>query len=109
MVVRKDLPTASLKDFIAYAKSNPGKLNYGSAGGGSATHLACVLFGQQAGVGHLVARVGVEIFLWTKLARIDEHAGHHHRRPLPGQTQKTGMTGMQRAHGGHKTDRLPAA
>jgi tripartite-type tricarboxylate transporter receptor subunit TctC len=50
MVVRKDLPTASLKDFIAYAKANPGKLNYGSAGGGSATHLACVLFGQQAGV-----------------------------------------------------------
>ena len=50
MVVRKDLPTASLKDFIAYAKTNPGKLNYGSAGGGSATHLACVLFGQQAGV-----------------------------------------------------------
>jgi tripartite-type tricarboxylate transporter receptor subunit TctC len=50
IVVKKDLPATNLKEFIAYAKANPGKLNYGSAGAGSATHLACVLFGQQAGV-----------------------------------------------------------
>ncbi|MDB5642083.1 MAG: tripartite tricarboxylate transporter family receptor [Hyphomicrobiales bacterium] len=50
IVVRKDLPATNLKEFIEFAKANPGKLNYGSAGGGSATHLACVLFGQQAGV-----------------------------------------------------------
>lgn len=50
IVVRKDLPPKDLKEFIAYARANPGKLNYGSAGAGSATHLACVLFGQQAGV-----------------------------------------------------------
>ena len=49
IVTRKDFPAKDLKEFIAYAKANPGKLNYGSAGAGSATHLACVLFGQQTG------------------------------------------------------------
>jgi len=39
-VVHPDLPVKNLKDFIAYAKARPGKLNYGSAGNGSAGHLA---------------------------------------------------------------------
>ena len=39
-VVHPDLPVKNLKEFIAYAKGQPGKLNYGSAGNGSAGHLA---------------------------------------------------------------------
>ena len=39
-VVRPDLPVKDLKEFIALAKSKPGTLNYGSAGNGSAGHLA---------------------------------------------------------------------
>jgi tripartite-type tricarboxylate transporter receptor subunit TctC len=39
-VVRADLPVKNLKEFIALAKSKPGALNYGSAGNGSAGHLA---------------------------------------------------------------------
>jgi tripartite-type tricarboxylate transporter receptor subunit TctC len=49
VVVRKDFPAKDLKSFIDYARANPTKINYGSAGAGSATHLACVLFGQQTG------------------------------------------------------------
>ena len=40
MLVRKDLPANNLPEFIDYAKKNPGKLSYGSAGMGSGTHFA---------------------------------------------------------------------
>jgi tripartite-type tricarboxylate transporter receptor subunit TctC len=49
VVVRKDFPAKDLKSLIGYAKANPNKINFGSAGAGSATHLACVLFAQQTG------------------------------------------------------------
>jgi tripartite-type tricarboxylate transporter receptor subunit TctC len=43
LTVRKDLPAKDLKEFVAYAKENQGKMQFGSAGAGSATHLGCVL------------------------------------------------------------------
>ncbi|MGB4060788.1 MAG: tripartite tricarboxylate transporter substrate binding protein [Burkholderiaceae bacterium] len=39
-VVHPDLPVKNLKEFVAYVKTKPGQLNYGSAGNGSAGHLA---------------------------------------------------------------------
>lgn len=39
-VIHPDLPAKNFKEFIAYAKANPGQLNYGSAGNASAGHLA---------------------------------------------------------------------
>ena len=50
LVTNKDLPANNLQEFIAYAKANKGKLNFGSAGTGSATHLGCVLFNSMAGI-----------------------------------------------------------
>jgi tripartite-type tricarboxylate transporter receptor subunit TctC len=50
LITRKDLPVNDLKEFIAYAKANQAKMQYGSAGAGSATHLGCVLLNYLIGV-----------------------------------------------------------
>jgi len=50
LITRKDLPVKDLKEFVAYAKANQAKMQYGSAGAGSATHLGCVLLNYLIGV-----------------------------------------------------------
>src|SRR5947209_11228081 len=50
LITRKDLPVSDLKEFVAYAKANQSKMQYGSAGAGSATHLGCVLLNYLIGV-----------------------------------------------------------
>jgi tripartite-type tricarboxylate transporter receptor subunit TctC len=49
LVVNKDLPITNLKELIAYAKANPNKLSYGSAGMGASNHLSGELFARQTG------------------------------------------------------------
>ena len=49
LIVRKDFPANTFEEFVAYAKANPGRLNYGSAGVGSAAHLGCVMLDQAMG------------------------------------------------------------
>ena len=44
------VPAGNLKDFIAYVKQNPGKLNYASQGNGSLAHVGTALFEQQTGI-----------------------------------------------------------
>jgi len=49
LITRPDMPVNNFKEFIAYAKANQTKMQYGSAGAGSATHLACVVLNSAMG------------------------------------------------------------
>jgi tripartite-type tricarboxylate transporter receptor subunit TctC len=50
LVVNPSFPAKTIPEFIAYAKANPRKINYGSAGVGSIVHMAAALFEVEAGV-----------------------------------------------------------
>ena len=50
LVTRKDLPVSDFKEFIAYTRANQSKMQYGSAGVGSGTHLPCTLLNAVMGV-----------------------------------------------------------
>jgi len=50
LTTRKDFPADTLPQFIAYAKANQAKMQFGSAGAGSATHMTCVLLNSAIGI-----------------------------------------------------------
>jgi tripartite-type tricarboxylate transporter receptor subunit TctC len=50
LLARKDLPADSLREFLAYAKTNQASMQFGSGGAGSASHLACVLLNTALGI-----------------------------------------------------------
>jgi tripartite-type tricarboxylate transporter receptor subunit TctC len=50
IAVHPSVPVNNLKEFIAYAKANPGKLNYASQGNGSVSHIGTEMFKQSTGV-----------------------------------------------------------
>ena len=73
VVVHPSVPAKTIPEFIAYAKANPGKINYGSAGPGTPQNIACELFKMMAGVDlvHVPYRGGAP-------ATTDLVAGHLH-------------------------------
>src|SRR3954470_20024089 len=50
MEIHPSVPAKTIAEFVAYAKQNPGKLNFGSAGTGGTVHLAGEMFRQMAGI-----------------------------------------------------------
>jgi len=70
--VHPDLPVKTLPEFIAYAKANPGKLNYGSGGSGTVVHLAMEMLRQKAGIDlvHVPYRGGTQTLLDLQSGRI---------------------------------------
>jgi tripartite-type tricarboxylate transporter receptor subunit TctC len=50
LIVRRDLPVNTLQEFIAYARTNHAKMQYGSPGAGSMVHLACAMFNVRIGL-----------------------------------------------------------
>jgi tripartite-type tricarboxylate transporter receptor subunit TctC len=50
IAIKKDFPAATLQEFIAFAKKNPGKVNLGHAGVGSSNYLICRALAQAAGI-----------------------------------------------------------
>ena len=50
LIARKDFPARDMKEFVAYAKAHGDKMQYASAGTGSAIHLGCALVNQVAGI-----------------------------------------------------------
>src|SRR5438046_6447667 len=53
-MVQESVPAGTLEELVAYAKANPGKLSYGSAGVGTSAHLCAELFKQLAGLPDIV-------------------------------------------------------
>jgi tripartite-type tricarboxylate transporter receptor subunit TctC len=75
LAARTTLPVNNLAEFIAYGKANADKMQYGSAGAGSATHLACALFNAAAGlkITHVPYRGGGASIQDLIAGRIDYH------------------------------------
>jgi tripartite-type tricarboxylate transporter receptor subunit TctC len=71
VVVHPSVPATTIPEFITYAKANPGKINYGSAGGGTPQNISAELFKMMAGVNlvHVPYRGGAP-------ATIDLVGGH---------------------------------
>jgi tripartite-type tricarboxylate transporter receptor subunit TctC len=74
-VVKRALPVSTLKEFVAYAKARPGKINFGATGYGGLAHLVSEVFMQQAGISmqHVQYKAGSQATTDLLSGAIDAH------------------------------------
>jgi tripartite-type tricarboxylate transporter receptor subunit TctC len=104
LIVRPDLPAKNLKELIALAKKQPGKLTYASSGIGNSDHLCGVLFALQAGIEtvHVPYKGGAPAVQDLLPGRVDYYfAGMPVGLPLvkTGRTPSFGVTSKKRFEG----------
>jgi tripartite-type tricarboxylate transporter receptor subunit TctC len=75
MTVNDKLPAKDVKELIAYAKANPGKLNFGSSGIGAAAHLTCELFKGTAPATQAVIANDIQILVDTPSSMMPQVRG----------------------------------
>jgi tripartite-type tricarboxylate transporter receptor subunit TctC len=73
LLVRKDYPADTLQEFVAYAKAHQSRMQFGSAGAGSATHIVCVLLSSAMGtnIAHVPYRSTSQAMQDLMAGRID--------------------------------------
>ena len=81
LVARKDLRVKDMKEFVAYAKANKDKMQFASAGTGSAIHLGCALMNMVTGLDivHVPYRGANPAMQDLMSGRVDYLCDNHHR------------------------------
>ncbi len=102
LIVKQDLPVKSVQELLALAKAQPGKLTYGSAGSGSAMHMAAELFRSMAKVDyvHVPYRGGAPAMVDLLGGQIDmlfESLGTAHAQLKSGKIRPLAVTGTTRS------------
>lgn len=77
LVINPNLPPKTLQEFIAYAKANPGKINYASSGSGTSPHLAGEMFKTMTGVSmmHIPYKGNAPVLNDLLAGQVDAHFG----------------------------------
>lgn len=100
LMARNSLPASTMKEFIAYAKSNPGKVTCASAGVGSLGHLTCELLRQAAGIDlvHVPYRGGAPALVDLMAGAVDILVTATARPTIEAKKAKVlGITSLQRS------------
>ena len=102
LIVKQDLPAKSVQDLLALARAQPGKLTYGSAGNGSAMHMAAELFRYMSKVDyvHVPYRGGAPAMADLLGGQIDmlfESLGTAHAQLKSGKIRALAVTGTARS------------
>lgn len=114
MTVNNNFPAKDVKDLIAYAKANPGKVSFGSSGVGSATHLTFELLKQTAGLDMVhIPYKGTAPALTAVIAGDIQVLGDVPSSLMPhvraGKIRALGMFSSQRVAGAPEVPTLPEA